>query len=100
MKIEKYTPNLLICRIKKGEDKSVISDKYNTHIQNIRCNAKDCEEEGDFYLISGINANTHIVRPMENLGEISKRYGVSEESIMQKNNLKTKALFIGQKLRF
>lgn len=100
MKIEKYTPNLVICRIKKGENKNIISDKYNTLIQNIKCNAEGCEEEGDFYLISDINANTHIVKPMENLNAISKKYGVSEESIMCKNNLKTKALFIGQKLRF
>lgn len=100
MKIEKYKPKIFYYRIKATDTKNNLADKFNTKIENIKNYSKNCEDVGDFYLISKINSKTHIVKPLENLNLISKKYNISEEEIIKNNNLKTKTLFIGQKLYF
>lgn len=100
MLVEKYKPEVLFYRIKEGDSKNRIADKFNTEIKNVKCLTEDCEETGDFYIISNIKSNSHVVKPMESLRSIAEKYKISEEEIIRQNNLKTKQLFIGQKLRF
>ena len=98
MKFERYIPNDNMYRLKQGETIKQVADKFNTSIDNIEILSSTLE--GDFVKIKKCNHTTHVVKPLETLCDIAKIYGVSETYIIENNNLKTKRLFIGQKLRF
>lgn len=76
-----------VCKI-YGVEKSLI-EKYN-NIQN------SVLESGDVLFIPCQNVRCHIVAPLDTLTKIAQKYNVSEQEIINKNNVST--LFIGQKL--
>ncbi len=51
---------------------------------------------GDKILIKKEYNSYHTVKPCENLQSISHKYGLTEEKLININNLKSKKLFIGQ----
>lgn len=53
-------------------------------------------KKGDKIVLKNLNVRLHIVKPLETLAEIAKKYGVSKEEIIAKNNLSK--IFIGQQL--
>ncbi len=53
-------------------------------------------KKGDKVILKNLNVQIHIVKPMEALDDIAKKYNISKEDIMKKNNISK--LFIGQQL--
>lgn len=78
-----------VCKI-FGVEKSLI-EKYND-VQNYSL------ESGDVLYIPCQNVRCHIVAPLDTLSKIAQKYNISEQEIVQKNNVTN--LFIGQKLYF
>ena len=54
--------------------------------------------KGDLLYISTQNALIYVVKPLENINTIAKKLNVTKEQLIEKNNLKSTNLFIGQKL--
>ncbi len=52
--------------------------------------------KGDIVIVKDINRIIHVVRPLENLESIAKKYNVSVEYLMEKNNINK--IFIGQQI--
>lgn len=44
--------------------------------------------------------NYYVVKPLQSLASVAKILGVSEEVLIEKNNLKSNKLFIGQKIYY
>lgn len=55
-------------------------------------------EVGDKILFKNQSGRQYVARPLDTLQKIANKFGVSVESIVVKNNLKTNKIFIGQKL--
>ena len=53
---------------------------------------------GDFAIIKRKVGVRYIVSPMETIEDIASKHSISVDSIIEKNNLKSKKLFIGQSL--
>ena len=53
---------------------------------------------GDFAIIKRKVGVRYIVSPMETIEDIASKHSISADSIIEKNNLKSKKLFIGQSL--
>lgn len=51
---------------------------------------------GDIVCVTGVNKILHIVKPLETLNSIAKKYNVSVNQIMEEN--KIDKIFIGQQL--
>ena len=100
MIFEKYIPEPFYYRIKPNESIVQVADKFNTNLENIECMSVAGLNEGEFLLIKQCNQGTHIVKPLEDISMIAKKYGVTEEHIVKVNNLKSKRLFVGQKIRY
>lgn len=58
-------------------------------------NKENCDA-GDTLILSKPKSIRYVVGPLENLEDISCRFGVSKGSIITSNNLKTDKLFVGQ----
>ena len=52
----------------------------------------------DIVVIKKINGIRYVVSPMEKLEDIAHKFGVEKNTIIEKNNLKTDKLFVGQVL--
>lgn len=100
MILNKYIPNNILYRVKKGEDIKAVANKFNTTIENVKSKSIGDLHEGEFVEILSSNQYTHIVKPLEDLNFIAKSYNVDVSHIIKSNNLKNKRLFIGQILRF
>ncbi|NCB48684.1 MAG: LysM domain-containing protein [Clostridia bacterium] len=72
-----------------------IIKKWKTSKAQIIYNNENLKK-GDKIVLKNLNLKTHIVKPMETLDEIAKKYNVSKEEILEKN--KISQLFIGQQL--
>lgn len=55
--------------------------------------------EGDFSLITSTSASEYVVKPLDTLEKISKKFNVEYSRLVQINNLSTTKLFIGQVLK-
>lgn len=97
MEIKKYLPQKILYRIKCDETQQSIAQKFNTTIFNIK---GDSFEEGDFVTILNASENVYAVKPMETIQDIAKKLGTTEENLIEQNHLKSKSLFVGQRLRF
>lgn len=100
MNLKKYIPNNILYRMKKGEDIKDVAGKFNTSLDNIVLKSVGEHFEGEFVEIKSSNQFSHVVKPLEDLNSIANIYKVSVSHIIEANNLKSKRLFIGQKLRF
>ena len=97
MKFNKFVPTYY--RVKAGETINDILLKFNTDVSNVKILSNNlCE--GQFVKILKSYENFHIVKPLENLNQIAKKYNVEKEVIINANKLNGEKLFIGQKLRF
>lgn len=97
MEIKKYLPQKILYRIKYGETQQSIAQKFNTTIFNIK---GDSFEEGDFVTILNASENVYAVKPMETLQDIAQKLNTTEENLIDLNHLKSKSLFVGQRLHF
>lgn len=53
-------------------------------------------ESGEILMLSRPTNIRYVVKPLETLQEIATKYGVTTTNIMQKNELMTEKLFVGQ----
>lgn len=53
-------------------------------------------EQEDIVLLSAKKGKKHIVRPLEKLDDIANFYAIPKTEIVNRNNLKTEKLYIGQ----
>ena len=100
MEIKKYIPSPIFYRVKPNETIESIASKFNCKTQDIECATSPNICEGAFVKINSSYQNVHIVKPVETLEKIANMYNVKVETIIEKNNLKDKRLFIGQRLYF
>lgn len=98
MEIKRYLPSIIYYRVKAEEDIKKIAKSFNISTQNIKTNNADVEE-GDFVEIRNAFENVHIVKPLETLKQIADMHNLEEDYIMKINNLKSKMLFVGQRIR-
>lgn len=97
MEIKRYLPQKILYRVKAEENKKTIAQKFNTSILNIK---GESFEEGDFVEVVDASENVYVVKPLETLKGISEKLKIPEDELSKLNNLKSKVLFIGQRLRF
>ena len=75
-------------RVQQGDTLSFISQKFNApigrliHINNL---TKDVSA-GDIILIEKVD-NVYLVKPLDTLESLSKRFNLSKQEILDKNNL-------------
>ena len=100
MVFKKYLPENFIYRPLKDESIEQIATKFNADVNDVEYLSVGEHYEGEFVKIKSGKEHTHIVKPLEDLNSIAQKYNVSAYHIEQCNNLKTRRLFIGQKLRF
>lgn len=61
-----------------------------------RYNIKYDLEIGDMFIVS--SQEKYVVKPLDTLEKIASKYGVTTKYLMDKNNLKTNIVFVGQVL--
>lgn len=84
----------------QDESEKELYQKFNTEKENVlRNNTKIATYKGEWIKISVNNYKTHIVKPMENLLTLSKKYNIEEDVLKQWNNLTSNKLFIGQHIK-
>lgn len=87
-------------QVQKNEDIDFILQKYDTTLNNIvRNNPKIDLYEGEMIKILLSKQKYHVVKPMENLKIIAQKYNLEEDEIINVNNLSSKRLFVGQRLK-
>ena len=59
-------------------------------------NVKEELEVGDMFIVS--SQEKYIVKPLDTIDKIANKFGVSIEYLINKNNLKTTKVFVGQVL--
>ncbi len=84
----------------------VTSDNLNQLKQ--KCKEVNCElscasvqqlQEGDKVILLNDQQKNYVVKPLDTLSQIARKFQLSEQELMQKNELKTNRLFIGQRLQ-
>lgn len=96
MEIKRYLPKVIYYRVKEGDDKRCIANKFNTSISNVLADEVSC---GDVVKVLNACEKVHIVKPLETLKQIATQYKVDEDRLMNINNLSSKVLFVGQRLK-
>lgn len=87
-------------RVQSGDCEQSIISKFNTSRDNIiRNNPSIALYSGEWIHIHINDYLTHIVKPMETIAKISKKYNISEDKIITDNSLITDRLYIGQRLK-
>lgn len=85
------------------KDDIVIIDNLKTKklvkTKELKRDDKVLATEGDFSLIETINTNEYVVKPLDTLEKISKKFNIDYSRLVQINNLSTTKLFIGQVLK-
>lgn len=86
-------------RVKKEDNITSVMNKFDvTATSIIRNNPSIDFYEGEVVKILKQNDITHIVKPIETLESIAKIYNTTQDNLCNLNNLKSKRVFIGQKL--
>lgn len=87
-------------KIQVGDSFDSLSLKFNTSKENIlRNNMEIPLYVGEVVVIKQNEFITHFVSPIETIKDISNKYNVDEQKIVEDNDLQTKKLYIGQKLK-
>lgn len=98
--IECNNGDFIWVQIKADETLQDIVTRHSTTINNIiRHNPNIDLYEGEMIKILNKANIYHVVKPMETLTLIAKKYKVNEEDLIRQNNLKSTRLFIGQNLK-
>ena len=98
MEIKRYLPSIIYYRVKAEENINQIAKTFNISTLNVKTNGVDIEE-GDFVEIRNAFENVHVVKPLETLKQIADMHNLTEDYIMKINSLKSKILFVGQRIR-
>lgn len=86
-------------QLKKDDTLNNILDQFNvTQNSIIRNNPNVDLYEGEVIKILKNTHNLHIVKPMETLDSVAKKYNTNIDDLVRVNNLSSKRLFIGQTL--
>ena len=84
-------------RVQLGDTEQGLINKFNTsHDGIIRNNSSINLYAGEWVRIKVNDYITHIVKPMETIAKISKKYNIGIDKIMADNSLTTDRLYIGQ----
>ncbi|MGN0961705.1 MAG: LysM peptidoglycan-binding domain-containing protein [Christensenellales bacterium] len=89
--VKNYSPYF----IKKISKENTLLDIYALGYEIV---GNSNPEENDVVVVKKICGVRYIVKPLEKLDDISKKFGVDKTIIMQNNNLITEKLFVGQVL--
>ena len=82
-------PYKMLYQVKKGETiKQINARGYKV--------LSDFVSEGDTVVLEKTNTSTYVVQPLESLESICQKFKVSRGEILEKNNLKSDKVFIGQ----
>ncbi|MBO5909969.1 MAG: LysM peptidoglycan-binding domain-containing protein [Clostridia bacterium] len=74
-----------------------IADKLGVEVNAIIRNNNNIDlYEGEIVKIERKNDKMHIVKPMETLESISKKYNITKNRLIEINNLSSTRLFVGQ----
>ena len=89
----------IIIKVGYNETLSSIARQYKltTKILSLANNNINNVEEGDYIIIPYRAKAVHIVRPLETLNDIAKKYNVEIEKLKKDNNIKA-PLYIGQQI--
>jgi len=89
----------IIIKVGYNETLSSIARQYKltTKILSLANNNINNVEEGDYIIIPYRAKAVHIVRPLETLSDIAKKYNVEIEKLKKDNNIKA-PLYIGQQI--
>lgn len=71
------------------KEKYVVASTINNNVEF---------EEGDKIIFKNSNHKSYVVKPLDTLQNIAKKFGVTKERLMEVNSLKSSRVFIGQKL--
>lgn len=90
----------IIYFVKSGDTLNSIANKFCVKIEELALDndllLTDCVSEGDILWVRKRNLALHIVKPLETLEIIAKKYDVSVSHIQKLNDIQN--IFIGQKL--
>ncbi len=87
-----------------GETKDIsilqnLHTKMIVETKKVKPSYKIIETAGDFALVEFNNGVEYVVKPLDTLQQIAKKFDVKKEDIIKINNLKSEKLFIGQILK-
>jgi LysM repeat protein len=92
----------------KNLEKEIFVEVNENNINNlndiIKNNQYFCTNElknvevGDKLIIKKFNVNYYVVKPLDNLNSIAKKFGLNEQELITKNKLQSNKVFIGQKI--
>ena len=86
-------------QVNNDDNLATISKKFNiTASQIVRNNPNIDFYEGEVVKIVYETNKMHVVKPMENLEIIARKYNTTVENLIEINHLNTVRLFIGQSL--
>ena len=96
MEIEKQ----FVYRVQDNDTLASICLKFNTSIENIIRNNKEIPLfAGELIEIKVNDYINHIVKPTESLPKIAQKYSITTDDIINRNNLLTDKVYIGQILK-
>lgn len=95
-----YVPNVqsgvnVLCNFEKDV---LVKVDLNDNIEELKkkYNIKDNLEVGDMFIVS--SQEKYVVKPLDTIDKIANKFGVTIDYLINKNNLKTKKVFVGQVL--
>ena len=91
----KHFSSSILHQIEDGENLKNKKKRYNISVELLKHKNSEIYA-GNAILIEGVDKKYHIVKPAETIDSIAKKYNISPQEIMEKNN--TTKLFVGQLL--
>lgn len=106
-KVNDILPKILEIPEKFSEYKVIANYKrefvYYGKKDKVKCNLNKlglfCDSNDEVCLFKPKESSTYVVGVLDSLNSISKKFNLLKEDIIEKNNLKTEKLFIGQILK-
>lgn len=87
-------------QVQIGDTLDSVCQQYSVNKNNIIRNNPSIDlYDGEMIKIVNKTTSYHIVKPMETLSIIAKKYNIDEEKLIKINNLNSKRLFVGQSLK-
>ena len=87
----------ILYNVTKLDDINLIQSNFSVTLHDIVRNNYNIDlYEGEVLKIIKKSTLRHVVKPMETLADISKKYNVEIDTLINLNNLTSKRLFVGQ----
>jgi len=90
--------NKFVHTVEKNQTLTYIAKLYNTTPNAVSAGNKTPLHVGQRLLIFAQEGTRHTVQPFETLGKLAKKYGTTEQKLMELNNLSSPKIYIGQQL--